>query len=290
MSFWTKVAGQKTHKEIQVAPGPVVPGSGKKWVRDGREGGFGARASAALNIGWQAGSVISSIESLTDKWLPQVSIIVTVKLWGSPQSNMSNLYYLASAIAANANQDTLRGFRGHMFAATILPHAKFVQVNIAMTSGGMLGQSGLFGGGGAGSSGRELIRAPIQDNYYAEKTWPFFMSDKIVNGKSAEPLGTVPGILGSKNPVIATNLAASNPYPAMDDISRQSDLTQLLAAALLGSCDTVQCLHTENYTAAPSKAADRISNESVTLGNTPANKLTSLAENVPGAPAIQQKC
>lgn len=311
MGFWSgKPVGSQTYKKVTVKDSSGNFVKRRLPVPQKLEGGLRERASNTLNIGWQAGSVLSSISELTDKWLPQVEIVVSVKLWGSAQSNMSNLYYLASALASNANPDTLRGFRGHMFAASILPHAKFVQVNIAMTSGGMLGSSGLFAAGSnVPTTGRELIRAPIQDEFKADKTWPFFMSDDIRDGKSAQPLGTVPTILGQTNPVIATTLAASNPYPAMDGVSRQSDLTELLTAALIGSCDPVPCPQTSEYRPSPSGAANRAPSASATPRNgfldlvvgfafgatvafaKPAEiRLTSLAESGEGAQAVPQKC
>src|ERR1700683_4996559 len=193
--------------------------------------GIWKASGGVLDRAWQAESFIQSIRNVSKEWLPQTVLSVTVKVAGSPQSNMSNLFYLACAVAANANPDVLGGARAHIFTATIVPHSKVVVVAIAHSAGG------LFGGGGM--AGRTAVKGLVPDSYYANQVWPVLLSNKpeTNNGTtvSPEPLGTVQAITNSQfntngfAPVIATTLSASNPVPQLDQISRQSDITQLVA-------------------------------------------------------------
>lgn len=239
----------------------------------------GKSGKFVLDHGWQADILLSRLEAVTDKWLPKSTVAVSVKIWGNPQSNMSNLFYLACSVAANANPDPFRGFRGHVFQGVIVPHEKYVEVGIAHSVGGLLG--------GAGQSGRSLVKATIPDNYNADKVWPVFMQDKV-----DEPFLTTPKC---NDQVIATMLGATNPVPQLDSISRQSDLTSLVAAALLGACDKVPCPKTADYVGSPTGATKRSNNpfnffNSVKVGpDVNTVKLDTL--KVPDSPtAVSQSC
>ncbi len=271
--------------------------------------------SQALDKGWQFNSGLDLVKTLTKEWLPQTSISATVKIIGSAQSNMSNLFFLACGIAANTNPDAFGAVRSHTISVVIIPHAKAVAVTIAHGAGGLLGTGG--------ERGRALIKAPVPDNYTAALKWPTFLTGAVgADGAPSESLGTLQSIVNqspqftdkTSDPLIATTLAGANPVPQLDGMSRQSDLTQLVAAALLGECDKVPCPKTNEYTPSPSSAADRVANN-ISVGSTMASiikyifgssnqsssppqipgtvnttKLGTLTENNPNGPAISQVC
>ncbi len=208
----------------------------------------------ALTVAYTADWALQGVERITERWLPRALSGVSVRIWGSPQSNLSNIFFLACAVASNANPDVFRGARTRVFGASIVPHGKFVQVNIVFTVGGLLG--------GGGESGRAVVKGLIPDSFGASQVWPAFLSNSAVNGVSNEPLGTVPkisqaafsNVTTTSVPLIATTLSGSNPFPQLDGISRQSDLTALVSAALMGSCVAVPCPTTGNYVSEPTAA------------------------------------
>lgn len=265
---------------------------GKRVVRNVRKGFHveQSRAAKAIETIYSVGWAVEGIKNLGKDWLPQTLSTVSVKIWGSAQSNMSNLFYLACAIAANTNTDKLRGFRAHVLTAGILPHDKAVQVTIAHSIGGLLGVK-------AAPEQRDTVKAPIPDVYSADKNWPVFLARSVdAAGNSTEAIGTVPVILAKGGipttsggrPIIATTLSGRNPHPQLDGVSRQSDLTQLVFSALLQSCDPVPCPKTTDYNPVPATVAVRSPNTTVTNPTYNVNdaKLNTLQVDVPVAGVV----
>jgi len=191
------------------------------------------------NIGW----AFQGIQSMTENFFPRVNLSCTVKIWGSRNATIGNLYFLAIAIASNV-VPTFKGSTRTLQAG--IDHTnQFVEVLISCSAGGLTGTTvgtpGIVGAPTA-SAGNFLRTAPKTD-IDANTYWPEFLS--------AGGAQLLPGVAPSSPPIPMLKQAVGpmdNPYPAFDKISRSTDLYAIFSQALTGSCALLPYPTNQKYT------------------------------------------
>ena len=185
---------------------------------------------------YQVGWAVEALTTMGDKFLPRVIKSVQVKIVGSTGSRLQDLFYLAMGIASSrirrfaavgAVGEEWAGVYDHILVAHLDFRAKTVQVELAISIGGVAGEFV-----GKGDALRD-IKSPPPQIITAVNQWPRFLQ----TGDAADRKLTLTG--GTETMLVEGK--GKNPHPDGDGISRtKTDLVALVAGALMPACVTLQ--------------------------------------------------
>lgn len=194
---------------------------------------FNKFKQGTYEVGW----AMDALTSLGDKWLARVVKSVTVRIAGSRNAKIYDLFYLAIGLASSrirrralvnlvggevpGDGEEWAGVYDHVFIANIDYTEKIVQVELAYSIGGAIAE--LIGKGGALE---DIKTPPDNDHLTAVNIWPNFLS----TDRNPRLTNT-----GGRELILAKALGP-NPVPAADGISRSTSLYALMSAALTDAC------------------------------------------------------
>jgi hypothetical protein len=208
---------------------PYKPGDNLPKSRLGR--GLAFAGGYALGAWDTPGGML---RGMVDKWVPTFSNRVTVRVQCAPRAFINDAYMLALSAAFGATKD-LTYSSSNEITVTIDRTNKMVEVDLVYESSGL--NTGLnVAASLLVTSGKDVIQAGVPDTVNGGD-WPLWLK-KNISVNPDLPLVGKP---------IATHLITSlgndrfgaNYTPRLDGMSRDNDLTTIVAAALLaGPCSS----------------------------------------------------
>jgi hypothetical protein len=212
---------------------PFNPGDDLPQGRFGRGASFlGAYALGA----W--GTPGGTLRGAVDKWMPTFGNEVVVRVQCAPRGNMNDAYMLALSAAFGATKDLVYASDNHI-VVTIDRTNKMVEVDLKYESSGLTSGGNILLGAIIDSA-KDIINAGVPETIEGAD-WPQWLK------QNRNPLTPKKPDLPLIGKPIATHIMATtdnpkfgaNYTPYQDGMSRDNDLTTIIAAALLaGPCSS----------------------------------------------------
>lgn len=212
--------------QIEGKPKGGVAGRVAKWALKKTQSAVSPakNVSRVMHLGWAA----QGAQAMSESYFPRATLAVSVHIQGTRSAKIGKLYYLATAIAAGFRNDI--AVSGKTFVANIDYTNKTVEVSVAYSASGLTAQG--FEGV---NSGLAKIKESPREEIFAINSFPEFMLPVGVNPNLTTDGQTQKVLTPTVDPKLK---GGGNPYPDFDGISRATDLTALVTAALIGPCDT----------------------------------------------------
>lgn len=207
-------------------PKPLPPKAERE-----RKGIFGHAGDYALG---EWGTFGGRLRGLVDKYVPTFSNMVRVRVYCAPRGALNDANFVALSTAFGMVKN-LNYFSSNQIQVSIDYTNKMVEVMLSYESNGLNTSANLLGSA-ALTTGKDIIQSGVPDTIKGA-TWPNWLKKTVGSSPELPLVGKVIATHRKTDATTGNPNFGANLVPRLDGMSRDIDLTEVVAAALMaGPC------------------------------------------------------